>query len=188
MTYKEWEKSFVGGDKSGLKEVKPDDIINSMDITKEWTQTKGIKGVVIERQEYIINGTTYRVDGKHIILHPTKQEREVATALSQKYGKAVEFVPQVVFPQGIQTPDYLVDEDRFDLKLPTGKGKNLVYGLVAKKRKQANNFIIDISRCPLGVEEVEMQIERLYTSPRVGFLEKIVLMKDMEVLKVYGKK
>lgn len=27
MTYKEWDKAFVQGDKSGLKEVKPDDTI-----------------------------------------------------------------------------------------------------------------------------------------------------------------
>lgn len=128
------------------------------------------------------------MDGKHIILHPTNQERKVATILREKYGKIVGFVPQIVFPQGIQTPDYLIDGDRFDLKSPTGRGKNVIYGLIAKKRKQANNFIIDISDCPLSVEEIEKQIESLYTSPRVGFLEKIVLMKNNEVLKVYGRK
>lgn len=179
---------LVSDDKTGLKEVKSDGIIYFMDITKEWVKNKNTEGSVTEQEKYTINGTIYKVDGKHVILHPTSQERIIAATLSAQYGKAVQFVPQVVFPQGIQTPDYLIDGDRFDLKSPTGKGKNLVYGLIAKKRKQANNFIIDISECPLAVEEVEMQIERLYTSPRVGFLETIVLMKDMEVLKVYGRK
>ena len=52
-----------------------------MDITKEWTKTKGIKGIITEKQEYIVNGVTYRVDGKYVILRQTRQEREVAAIL-----------------------------------------------------------------------------------------------------------
>lgn len=66
------------------------------DITREWTRTKGTNGTVSWRQEYTVNGTTYKVDGKHVILRPTQQEREVAAILSGKYGKTVEFVPQVM--------------------------------------------------------------------------------------------
>ncbi len=62
-------------------------LIGSMDITNEWTRTRGTEGTVTERQEYTVNGTIYKVDGKHVILHPTKQEREVAAILSGKYGK-----------------------------------------------------------------------------------------------------
>lgn len=164
------------------------DKISAMDITGEWIRERLTKGTVVERQGYTVSGVTYKVDGKHVILHPTKQEREVAAILSGKYGKHVELVPQVVFPQGVQTPDYLIDGDRFDLKSPTGRGRNLIYGLIAKKHKQADNFVVDISDRPLSVEEIETQIESLYISPRVGFLEKVVLMKKGEVLKVYGRK
>lgn len=200
MKYQDWKKAFVdGGDKSSLEKLEHNgtvhwtrkenfDKIGSMDITREWTREKGTEGAIIERQEYTVGGVTYKVDGKHVILHPTKQEREVAVSLSEKYGKRVEHVPQVLFPQGVQTPDYIINGARFDLKSPTGIGKNLVYGLIAKKRKQADNFVIDISDCPLRVEEIEMQVESLYTSPRVGFLKKVVLMKKGEVLKVYGRK
>ena len=188
ITYKQWQQSFVDGDKSGLQEDKIDDTIISMDITKDWTKTRGKKGSVIEKLSYIVNGTTYVVDGVHIILKPSEQERKVAEILSGEYGKTVELVPQVVYPQGIQTPDYLIDGERFDLKSPTGSGKNLIYGLIAKKRKQAGNFIIDISKCPLSEKEVEKQIENLYTSPRLGFLEKVILIKDGEVIKVYSRK
>lgn len=159
-----------------------------MDITNEWTKSKGIKGSVVERQEYIVNGTAYKVDGKHVILHPTSQERTIADVLSRKYGKTVELIPQVMFPQGIQTPDYLIDGKRFDLKSPTGKGKNLLYGLIAKKQKQSHNFIIDTTNCSLSMKELEKQAEDLYRSPRVGFLEQIVFMKNGEVVKVLCRK
>ena len=54
-----------------------------------------------------------------------------------------------------QTPDYLIDGERFDLKSPIGRGNNLLYGMIAKKKEQSHNFIIDITNCPLSMEELE---------------------------------
>ena len=166
----------------------PDDTISPMDITNEWTKTKGIKGAVAEKQEYIVNGVTYKVDGKHVVLRPTEQERKSARILSEKYGKTVEFVPQIMFPQGVQTPDYLINGERFDLKSPTGKSKDLFYNVVSKKRKQASSFIFDITDCPLSEDEIRKQVEALYFSRHTRFIEKIVIMKNEEILRVYGRK
>lgn len=122
-----------GGDKYGLQEIKADDKISFMnDITQEWTRTKGTEGTVTERQEYVVNGTTYKIDGKHI-----------------------EFVPQVMVPQGIQTPDYWIDGELFDLKSPTGRSKDLLYNMVSKKRKQASSFIFGVTDCPLSEDEIK---------------------------------
>lgn len=162
--------------------------INSMDITKEWTKSKGIKGSVVEKQDYTVNGTTYQVDGKHVILRPTEQEREVAAILSGKYGKHVEFVPQIMVPQGIRTPDYLIDGERFDLKAPTGRSKDLFYNVVSKKRKQASNFVFDVTNCPLSEDEIRKQVEALYFSRHTRFIDMIVIMKNGEILKVYSRK
>lgn len=188
MTYKEWKEAFVDSDKSAVKKLIFDDTLNIMDITDEWTKSKGKKGVVVEKQDYIVNGVLYKVDGKHVVLCPTVKEMEIADILKNKYGKNVELVPQVMFPQGIQTPDYLVDGERFDLKSPIGRGKNLLYGLIAKKRKQSHNFIIDVTDCPLKLEDLEKQAKDLYRSPRLGFLEKIVFIKDGKVEKVIFRK
>ena len=179
---------FAEDDKTELKEVYSSGKMNFMDITKRWTISKGMKGTVIECQEYIVNGITYKVDGKHVILHPTKQEREVATILSEKYGKTVELVPQVMYPQGIQTPDYLIDKVRFDLKSPTGEGKNVLYSMIYKKSKQSPNFIFDVTNCSLSEEEIERQIKGLYASQHTRFIEKIIVMKNREILKVYDRK
>ncbi len=116
MTYKEWQQAFVDGDTSGLQKAGRCDTANFTDITNEWTKSRGTKGSVIERLAYTVNGTTYEVDGRHVILHPTSQETAVANALSTKYGKTVEIVPQILYPQGIQTPDYLIDGNRFELR------------------------------------------------------------------------
>lgn len=154
-----------------------------MDITKEWTKKENV-GQIINRQEYIIKGTTYRVDGHHVILAPTSVEVKVAEILAYKYGKKVELIPQIMYPAGMQTPDYLIDGDRFDLKSPTGKGKNLLYGMIAKKKQQAHCFVINLTCCPLGMDEIERQTNDLFRSPRTAFLDIIVFIKGDEIVKV----
>ena len=167
-----------------MKHFRKNDKVNFMERTNEWTKPQEKKGKFIYRKAYTVNGISYVVDGKHVILNPSEREMGIAVLLSEKYGKKVELIPQVMYPQGIQTPDYLIDGERYDLKSPTGTGKNLLYGLIAKKYKQAHNFIIDITNCPLSMEELERQAERLYTSRRTGFLETIVFLKNREILKV----
>jgi len=159
-----------------------------MDITEEWMKTKEKKGIVVERKEYTIDDITYIVDGHHVVFDTSEIERAVANILANKYGKTVELVPKINYPVGLQTPDYLIDGVRYDLKSPTGKGKNLLKGLIAKKRKQADNFIINISECPLSLKEIERQIHELYKSPQVGFVINIVVMKNDEVVKVFSRK
>ena len=90
-------------------------------------------------------------------------------------------------PQGIQTPDYMIDGDRFDLKSPTGRGKNLLYGMLAKKKRQSPNFIFDITGCPLSEEDIIRQIGGIYASRHTSFVEKIVIFKSREILKVFDR-
>ena len=157
------------------------------EITDEWTK-KNTDGSLIDMKEYDVNGVTYKVDGKRVTLHPTEQERSVAAVLSKKYGKIVEFVPQIMYPQGIQTPDYLINGERFDLKTFKSSGKNVFYNMIAKKKKQSPNFIFDITECPLSAEEIERQINGLYSSHHTRFIEKIVVMKDGKLETVYMRK
>ncbi len=156
------------------------------DITNEWI-SKDKKGTVAEKMFYIANGITYTVDGIYVVLKPSEIEKSIAVSLSEKYGKEVEIVPKVNYPLGIQTPDYLIDGERFDLKSPTGRSKELFYNIVSKKRKQAASFIFDITGCPLPYDEVTRQIKALYFSRHTRFVDKIVLMKNGEILKVYER-
>ena len=168
----------------GLKHFRKHDKANFMERTNEWIKTQENKGTFIYRHEYTVNGITHVVDGNHVKLNPSDREMSIAVLLSENYGKKVELIPQVMYPQGIQTPDYLIDRERYDLKSPTGRGKNLLYGLIAKKYTQAHNFIMDITDCLFSMEELERQAESLYKSQRTGFLETIVFLKNGEIVKV----
>lgn len=194
-TYTEYERTFVTGYNRRLAAktgavTRAQNKFKNAQITLTNSGNGGISvkdGKVIDLQEYTVSGVTYKVDGKHVILDPSKREREIAVMLSKKYGKTVKLVPRIVFPAGIQTPDYLIDDIAFDLKSPTGQGKNTLYGMISKKKKQSSNFIFDITLCPLSNEEIERQIETIYNSSHTEFVSTIVVIKDETVIKVYRK-
>lgn len=146
-----------------------------------------IKSEVTKLDEYEVNGHTYKVDGKHVILDNTKKEEEIADLLNKELGKKVSIVPRVVYPQGISTPDYIIDNKKYDLKEPQGSGKNLLYNMVHKKKSQANNFIFDISNCPLDFEAINEQAEALYKSKNTMFIDEIIIIKDGKIHKKYKR-
>ena len=158
-----------------------------MDITAIWTESQGIHGIVSSKNDYTINGKTYTVDGKHVFHRYSNYERQIAEILAIRYGKTVDLVPSIVFPQKIQTPDYLIDGKRFDLKTPQGQSANLLYNQVAKKRGQASNFIFDLTKCPLSDDEIERQVQGIYASHHTRFINKVVLMRNGIILKVYKR-
>ena len=154
----------------------------------DWTGKSCVRGKVVERLHYTVNGKIYEVDGKYVVLQPSEHERRIARILAEKYGKVVELIPKINYPPGIQTPDYLINGERFDLKSPIGKGKYLLQGLLAKRKGQAHSFVVDITYCPLDLQEITRQIDDLYRSPRTGFIDKIVLFKNSEVANVFFRK
>ncbi|MDD3223079.1 MAG: hypothetical protein EOM34_09110 [Clostridia bacterium] len=93
-------------------------------------------------------------------------------------------VPRVNVPQGVSTPDYLINGKKFDLKSISGDNKNTLYNAVSKKNKQSSNFIFDISQSKLSTSEIFEQIERLYASKHTSWIDEIIVVKDGKVLRV----
>lgn len=86
-----------------------------IDVTNEYVIQKKYQ---IKKQKYFISdeGIRYNVDGKHVILKPTQRELEVAKILGKIFGVQVNIIPRVNEPAGIKTPDYIINNEKFDLK------------------------------------------------------------------------
>ena len=137
---------------------------------------------------YEVNGTRYKVNGKHVLLDHSKDEKAIAQIVADHLDEPVYLVPRGLSPKGISTPDYLIGRERYDLKSPTGKGKNTLFDMVSKKKKQADNFIFDISKCPLSQEEVKRQIGNIYRSRHTLFVKDIIIVKDGRIIDTYHRK
>lgn len=169
---------------SKIKEEKP-----YTDTTENVVNKEEQKYEVIEQQIYIDeDGTRYKIDGKNVKIKASEKERAVANLMGEKLGGKVELVPVVLNPQGIKTPDYIINGEKFDLKEIFGNGKNTLDTAISKKKKQSDNFIFDITNTEMPTEEAIKQIQRIYESNNRLWVDKLILIKDNKILKIYKRK
>lgn len=166
---------------------KKENEMNYKDITSQYTTKKQYQ---LKKQKYFIddNGIRYNIDGRHVLLKTTQDEREIADILGQTFGGKIRLVPVVLQPKGVQTPDYIVNNKKFDLKQIIGNGKNTLDTAINKKKKQSNNFVFDVSKSEMKIEQALSQIDRIYNAKNRTWVNTIVLVKDKSVLKVFKRK
>ena len=158
------------------------------DITDEWKKTATPNSHDVEEiYKYKIKDSVFTVDGKNVLLDYSDKERRIAELLKEELGGKISLVPRVLNPQGVSTQDYIFRDEAFDLKELSGTSKNLVYNAIAKKKKQASNFILDISKSPLDENEITRQIEEIYWSRHTMFVQKIIVIKDEKIRKIYKR-
>lgn len=159
-----------------------------VDVTEEYLKAGKVNlGKVIDEKEYEKEGQRYCVDGKNVVLDYSESERKIAENLAGLLGANVKMIPRVLFPQGISTPDIFINNEAYDIKEPIGKGKAVIYNMVSKKKRQANNFVIDISHCPLSENEIRNQVADVYRSSHTRFIDKIILCKNGNILNIYKR-
>lgn len=159
-----------------------------LDITGEMLSKNKAEYKIVEQKYYIDElGNKYSVDSKYVIFELNEREIEVANILGELYGGEIKLIPRINKPLGIKTPDYIVNDEKFDLKEITGNGKYTIQGNIKGKSKQANNFVIDMTGCKLCQEEINEQIERIYNSKHYLWLDKIILIKNDKIIKAYKR-
>lgn len=160
--------------------------MNYKDITNQYIEKKNYQ---IKKQKYYISesGVKYNVDGKHVVLKPTEKEIEVARLLGEIYGEQINIIPRVNEPEGIKTPDYIINNKRFDLKEIKGNGKNVLYDALGKQRRQADNFIFDISNTKINKEEAIKQIKSIYHSNHRKWVHTLILIENNEIVKIFKR-
>lgn len=157
------------------------------DITSSWTFRGEKTGTVSDLMEYAVGEGIFKVDGKKVLLDYSEHEKKVAETIAKLYGKNVQMVPRVTYPQGISTPDFKIDDVGWDLKTISTGGKNVLYNAVKKKKRQANCFIFDITDCPLEMSEIKRQVNDLFRSTHLTFIDEIGLYKDKQIIGIYKR-
>lgn len=159
------------------------------DATEEWLYSgKFNKGVVSEQKEITIKNVTYVVDGKTVKLDHDDIEHNIADLIASKTGKDVILLPRVIHPAGIKCADYLIDDEKWDLKTPNRASKHTIYGLVHKEKEQAHCFVINLEKNKMALEDAIQQVNNeVFSSSHTAFVEKIMLVNGSEILKVFEK-
>lgn len=197
MKYGEWKEKYVDKPETSKRENEAPEnekgLIKSKELfydnISQWQPVppQGAKKAT-DLTEYEANGVTYKVDGRGVVLDYSQHEKEVADIIATKYGKDVQMVPRVNVPQGISTPDYLIDGKKYDLKVPKGNGKNTLYGIIKSKKRQSNNFVVSMDKCNMDDNEVKKQVESIYKSQHTMFVDEIVVIRGNDIAKAYRRK
>ena len=144
--------------------------------------------IKVELKNYIeINGDKYYVDGKKVIIEPSKKETHTALWLSAKLNIKIEILPRIILPKNIKTPDYLINGEYWDLKDITSNRNDALRCRIRGKEKQSLNFIIDISKSKLTIKAAERQINILYDIKGYKWLKDVIIKKNNEILIIKKK-
>lgn len=165
---------------------------NYQDITKFYLDKKIKKiGKVISKIEileyYELDGKKYYIDGKYIKICAKDIEIQVAKFLKDTFGETVYLIPKVDYPPNIPTPDYLWQEEYWDLKEILGNSKRNVDDKIKKAKLQSSNFIIDNSKLIMSNEEAIRQIEHIYRDKERWWVDKIILIENNKIIKAFKR-
>lgn len=160
------------------------------DITEEmYKKAKPNKGKVKKQKYFEYEDKTYTVDGHNVVYKHDEREIEVAKLLNKTFGGNVKILPNINFPQGVKSPDYLFRGERTDLKRIASKRANdCVKTALRNKEKQANNFIIDNTAQNVSDTDILKQIDEIYNSKGFLWIDKIYLLKDNKFIKIFKRK
>lgn len=154
-------------------------------VKNEWLEEAKYRerGKVTELNYWEVDGERYDVDGVKVELSYSEKERKVAEFLSESLNADLKMVPKVNNPEGIRTPDYLLNGERFDLKSLSGKGKYVIDNNVKRLKGQSENAVFDITECPLDVDEIFNQLSLVYLDVRRK-LNVCIILKDNEIIDI----
>ena len=147
-------------------------------------KSKLIKSKVTLKDYVEANGQKYYVDNKKVVFETTNKEISIAVWISKKLNKKVEILPKVYKPENIKTADYLIDNEKWDLKEITSSRNNAIYSRIRKQKDQSPNFIIDISKSKLTIKSVVKQINNLSKDFNWVYM---VLIKDRNEYEIIKK-
>ena len=161
-------------------------VFGSKDVTDEWRRNATPNShMVLDAKKVIQDGKTYRVDGKNVKFEYDKHEKKIAELIEREYGGEMYMCPKI---QGenkrISTPDYVFRGERYDLKEIEAPNDDAIYNRIHKKRKQADNFIIDYSKSGMKKEEMIRQSEKIFKNKYTSFVQRIILIEGDEIVRI----
>lgn len=198
MSYNEWKKEYVNNVSTNIKnngiipqnEEKEEETLLYSDITeKMYKNAKPKEGKVINQDFFEYDGKKYYIDEHNVVYNHDDREIEVAKLLNEIFGGDVKILPNINYPQGIKSPDYIFRKENLDLKRITSKRANdCVKTAIRDGKRQAQNFIIDNTAQTVSDEAILKQIDEIYNSGKFSWVNTIYVLKDKSFIKIYTRK
>lgn len=110
----------------------------------------------------------------------SRHEKDVAKILANELDVTVKMVPRILYPLGVKTPDYMINGEKWDLKRVNSRGKNAFYNALRKGKKQADNFVIELTG-DYQNEWLEFQINSVLETKHFTNIRRLIIIDNMRV-------
>ena len=111
---------------------------------------------------------------------PEDHEIYVAGVLAVYFKADVEFIPR----SNQRTPDFLIQGKVWELKSPTGTGKNNIQHQLQEAHGQSDNVVLGASRSKMHPEEIRRRTEHQFKI--IKSVKRLIFVpKDGEPLEIY---
>ena len=148
------------------------------EITKDFIKSKKVKGLKVDDlKEIKVSGKIYKVDNRCIVLDYSESEKEIAQWLTNQMGGHVYMCPRIILPEGIRTPDYIWDNEKWDLKSITQHSKNTINNAIKNTKNQSNNVILNLIDETYSDKELVKEMKRIYSNQRYNYIDKILILE-----------
>ena len=162
---------------------------NYIDVTKKWISNANPNSYEIKELDYwIINNKKHKVDGKKVLLDYSKSEFKCAKWLKSTFGGEIFMCPRVELPKNIRTPDYIWNNEYWDLKEIKSSGARAIDNRINGNKKQSCNYIIDVSNNKLSDELITKQVKKLFSSPERKWVDKIIVKRNNRIIIILQRK
>jgi len=166
------------------------DKLNYKDVTNDWIKNRKNYKSIKDATYYEHNGTKYYVDGKKVVLDYSEKEKEVALWLVNTFGGKIFMLPRINNPQNIETPDYLWNNARWDLKTLSKKAiskKRAIDNIIKTAKNQTDNIILDITNTNLPKNNILKQIKKIYKTTGRSWVDTIIVIKNYKLIKIFER-
>lgn len=145
-------------------------------------QNKGQGRVTENKDFYLHDRKKLLVDGKNVVYEPSKEELKTAELLAKELGLNVEVLPRVNEPEGVKSPDYLLNGIKADRKGPSGSGKQTIFNQIKEIKGQSNVMVMDISNTGLTEARIRADLEKAFSYKSCNHLDAVIVIKNEKVL------
>lgn len=106
--------------------------------------------------------------------------------ISAAFIMAKYFKKSIIFQrtQILRTPDFIIDGQIWELKSPTGNGKNTIHNNFKSAREQSVNIILDLRRCRMNEAKAIARIREAYNKRRRKTGSFLIINKRGRVLEI----
>ena len=160
---------------------------NYIDVTDEWLKNARPNSHKVREMNYFeINGIVYKND--NVKLDFGKREKKCANWFENTFGGEIFLVPRIVKPVGISTPDFLINDERWDLKCVKSNGNRAIDNRIHGTKQQTSNYIIDVTENLLSDKNIINQVRRVYSSPERRWVNKIMVKRNDKLIAIFIRK